>query len=168
MRSSDVADFLPPFHAEALSLVEQFSECFINESSFEVSYPVLLILNILLLLECLFVPLGVILLDIINNFTSFLHFSKVALVFPFLEVDELVVPVDFHKSIIDLGLAGDTFVIGLFLPLEEESEELLAHHGSHDEACSKLVLDQEFVLSIHVIFCVVSDGNIYIFFKSDV
>lgn len=136
MRSSNVADFLPPFHAEALSLVEQFSESFINESPLEVSYPILLILNILLLLECLLVPLGVILLNIIYNFASFLHDSQVVLVFPFLEVDELIVPVYFHESIIYLRLTGDTHVICLFLPLEEEGKELLAHHGSDDEAGS--------------------------------
>jgi hypothetical protein len=97
-----------------------------------------------------------------------LHYGEVVLVSKSLEIDELLISTYFHEPIIDLGLAGDTEVIGLLLPLEEEGEELLAHHSSHDEAGSQLVFDKEGALTIRVKLLSVSDGDINVFIDSDV
>jgi hypothetical protein len=114
------------------------------------------------------VPLGVILFDIINNFTSFLHDSQIVLVFPLLEVHQLVISANFQESIVDFGFASDTNVISLLLPFMVVGKELLAHHGSYDEAGSKLVLNKELVLTIKVVLFGVPDGHIDVLFDSNI
>jgi hypothetical protein len=168
LRSSDVADIFPPFHAEAQSLKQHFSESFINESSLEISNLILIILNIVFVSKYFFMPLGIFQFNLLNYFAFFLHNSEIVLVSPSLEIHELVIPRDFHESIIDPSLTGDTEVIGLLLPLEEERKELLAHHGSYDEAGSELVFFQEGGLTINVELFGIPYCDIYIFFDSDV
>jgi hypothetical protein len=85
-------------------------------------------------------PLRVFGLNILHNFASFLLNCQIILVSPLLKVAQLIIPTDFHESIINFCFASDPEVIGLLFPLEEKREELFAHHGSHDKTCLELAL----------------------------
>jgi len=82
LRISEVASSFPFFHSKHLSLEEQFSESLIDESSLKWSNLIFSPLNILFILKSIFVPNHILLLDIVDNFASFLHNSKIVLISP--------------------------------------------------------------------------------------
>jgi hypothetical protein len=125
-------------------------------------------LNVHLIAHGLLVPLHIVCLNICHNLCSLLHDGEIILIFPSLEIDQLVISIDLEKFVPNFGLADISNLIGLLPPLEEVAEQLLSEHGSHRETSSEFILGDEGLFPIYVELSSLCNRHINIFFHCDV
>ena len=126
MRSSQVADLLPPLHSKAKSFEEQLSESLVNKSSLKIPELIFSPLEVLLVLLSIFIPSLVSLIDFADDLALSLHNCKIVLVSPSKEETKFVVSTDLEKSIPDLCLAEGLDMVALFFPFLKVSKQFLA------------------------------------------
>ena len=125
-------------------------------------------MNVLLIVHCLLMPLHVVGLDIRYHLGSLLHDGEVILIFPSLEINQLVTSIDLEKLVPDFGTADISYLIGLLPPLEEVAKEFLAEHRPDHKASSELVLGDKGLLPINIVLSCLRNGHIDILFDCDV